>query len=472
MAGIPTSNILQPGAVALQANRALISNLQLLTPQYWNMYVEKYGNEDFTWWLSTFGGMEEVKNQEFFWFESRGKLMLAVNNLTQVTTPAAGATVTITISNGYFDNNQENPIRVGETLRIASSNIEGEVLTLNDSVAGAFVITVRPKISTQAFVSGGSTSLLAGETLLLAGDMDAGEASDSIVGQQHLDIKYTNTITEMRESWQATDLAEMTEVFYNTGVSGESPVGQAGTSYFTYKGLVKANTRFKNNVEFKLMRGNKQNNTGLSNSVGSQGIISQIEERGETVGYTPGVLDIAKLHEITRIMDVNGCAKQNMWLQDIYQKQNFSDGIFKEYPAGAFVWGSGEKSQEASVAYGFQNFFIDGYMFQTKKYSNFNTEVVYGRTPDNDYFRNYGIICPMGESRDARDSSKVYKNITIMMQQPPKGGTLSSNGLRIWQHGGGSMNPTNGKMEDKIEMIAYRGSRVASANQFIIVQAS
>lgn len=471
MAGIPTSNILQPGAVALQANRALISNLQLLTPQYWNMYVEKYGNEDFTWWLSTFGGMEEVKNQEFFWFESRGKLMLAVNNLTQVTTPAAGATVTITISNGYFDNNQENPIRVGETLRIASSNIEGEVLTLNDSVAGAFVITVRPKISTQAFVSGGSTSLLAGETLLLAGDMDAGEASDSIVGQQHLDIKYTNTITEMRESWQATDLAEMTEVFYNTGVSGESPVGQAGTSYFTYKGLVKANTRFKNNVEFKLMRGNKQNNTGLSNSVGAQGIISQIEERGETVGYTPGVLDIAKLHEITRIMDVNGCAKQNMWLQDIYQKQNFSDGIFKEYPAGAFVWGSGEKSQEASVAYGFQNFFIDGYMFQTKKYANFNTEVVYGRTPDNDYFRNYGIICPMGESRDARDSSKVYKNITIMMQQPVKGGTIG-NGIRVWQHGGASMNPTNGKMEDKIEMITYRSSRVSAANQFIIVQAS
>ena len=472
MAGITTSKILQPGEVAIQANQALISSLQLLTPQYWNMYVEKYGNEDFTWWLSTFGGMEEVKNQEFFWFESRGKLMLAVNNLTQVTTPAAGATVTITISSGYFDSDQENPIRVGETLRIASSNIEGEVLTLNDGTAGAFVITVRPKLSTQAFVSGGSTSLLAGETLLLAGDMDAGEASDSIVGQQHLDIKYTNTITEMRESWQATDKAEMTEVFYNTGVSGEAPIGQAGTSYFTYKGLVKANMRFKNNVEFKLMRGNRQNNTGLSNSVGTQGIISQIEERGETVGYTPGVLDIPKLHEITRIMDVNGCAKQNMWLQDIYQKQNFSDGIFKEYPAGAFVWGSGEKSQEASVAYGFQNFFIDGYMFQTKKYSNFNTEVVYGKTPDNDYFRNYGIICPMGESRDARDSSKVYKNITIMKQQPVKGGTIGSNGIRVWSHGGASNNPTNGKMEDKVEMICYRGARVAAANQFLIVQAS
>jgi len=468
---IPTSNILQPGAIANVANRALISSLQLLTPQSWNHYVEKYGNEDFTQWLSTFGGMEEVKNRDFFWFESRGKLMLAVNSLSAIVEPAAGATVSITVSDGYFDSNTTNPIRVGETLRIASSNIEGEVLTLNDATPGAFVITVRPKISTQAFVSSGSANLLAGETLLLAGDVDAGEASDSIVGQQHTDVRYTNTITEMRESWSATDLAEMTEVFYNQGVSGSSPVGQAGTSYYTLKGLWKANMRFKNNMEFKLMRGNIQNNTGLGNSVGAKGIIPQIEERGQTVGYTAGTLNIAKLHEITRIMDVNGCAKQNLWLQDLFQKQNFSDGIFAAYPAGAFVWGQGEKSQEASVAYGFENFFIDGYMFQTKKYGNFNTEVVYGKTPTTDYFRNYGIICPMGESRDARDSSKAYKNISIMYQNPVKGGTIG-NGIRVWQHGGGSANPTNGKMEDKVEMIAYRSSRVAGANQFIIVEAT
>ena len=471
MAGIPTSNILQPGAIAGQASLGLISDLQLLTPQYYKKYTEKYGDENFTWWLSTFGGMEEVKNTEFFWFENRGKLMLAVNNLTQVTTPAAGATVNITVSTGYFDSGTDNPIRVGETLRIASSNIEGEVLSLDTTTPGAFVITVRPKVSTQAFVSGGSTSLLAGETLLLAGDMDAGEASDSIVAQQHLDVKYTNYVTQMRESWSATDLAEMAQVWYDSGVSGSAPVGQAGTSYYTLKGLWKANQRFVNNVEFKLMRGNLQTNTGLSNSQGTKGLITQIEERGETVGYTPGVLDIAKLHEITRIMDVNGCAKQNLWLQDIYQKQNFSDGIFKEYPAGAFVWGEGEKSEEASVAYGFQNFFIDGYLFQSKKYSQFNSEVVYGRTPTNDYFRNYGIICPMGSTRDARDSSKQYKNVTVMFQEPPRGGTIA-NAIRCWSHGGSSLNPTNGKMEDKVEMITYRGVRVTAASQFVIVQAS
>jgi hypothetical protein len=45
---------------------------------------------------------------------------------------------------------------------------------------------------------------------------------------------------------------------------------------------------------------------------------------------------------------------QNTWLQDIFQSQDFDDGIFKEYPAGAFVWGTGTNSEEASIAYGTQ----------------------------------------------------------------------------------------------------------------------
>ena len=48
--GIPTANILQPGSISIAggANRALVSLLQLLTPQYYKKYVERYGNEDFT----------------------------------------------------------------------------------------------------------------------------------------------------------------------------------------------------------------------------------------------------------------------------------------------------------------------------------------------------------------------------------------------------------------------------------------
>lgn len=469
--GIPTSNILQPGSISLAggANRQLISDLQLLTPQYYKQYVEKYGSEEFFMWLATYSGMEEVKNRNYFWFENRGRLMPAVTNSVAVSSPAAGATVSITIDASDVYDSDQSVLRVGETVRIASNNVEGVILT----VPTYNTATIRPKQSTQAF-AGSTGSLISGEILIFGGLTDVGEASGTADPLVHLDKRYENNITEIRESWSSTDLAEMAEVFYDSGVSGEAAAGggQAGSNYFTYKGLVKSNVRFKNNIEMKLMRGDIQNNTGLNTttSVGSQGFIPKITADGETVTYG-GTLDIAKLHEITRIMDVNGCAKDNVWLQDIYQRQQFSDGIFKEFPAGAWVWGKNESSEDARVNYGVQSMAIDGYKFDVKKYKNFNTESYTGKTPTSDAFRNYGIICPMGTTRDAKDSGKVYKNMTVMNQVAPKGGTYG-NGIRVWQWGGGSVNPTDGTMRDHIEMITYRGLRICSANMFIQVTAS
>jgi hypothetical protein len=470
-AGIPTSNILQPGSISLQSqNRQLMVDLQLLTPQYYKQYTEKYGNEDFTWWLAAHSGMEEVKNQNFFWFENRGKLMPGIVNANTVSA-GVGANVTLTLAaEGYYNNGTESPLRVGETLRVASSNIEGKILSIDTTTPYAFTFVVAPLQSAQRFASAGATQLLANEVLLFGGDTDAGEASTQINPLIHLDQRYDNNITEIRDGWSNTDLAQMAETYYEYPVSADMAAN--GVTAFTYKGMYKTLVRFKNNVEAKLMRGNLQTNhsSGMTNSQGAQGIIPKVVANGETVSYTPGSLDIAKLHEITRIMDVNGCAKQSAWLSDIFQRQDFSDGIFAAYPAGAFVYGTGEKSKEASVAYGFQEIFIDGYLLSVKKYSQFNTEVTTGLTPENDYFRNFGLIYPMGESKDAR-TAQTYKNITVMYQEPPKGGTVG-NGIRVWQYGGGSPNPTDGTMTNQIAMLTYRSTRVCAANQFIIVQGS
>ena len=472
--GIPTSNILQPGNISIQGgvNRQLVSDLQLLTPQYYKNYVEKYGSEDFTWWLATYAGMEEVKNRDYFWFENRGKLITSVQVASNVAA-AAGATITLTLASGYhYNSGTQAPLRPGETVRVASTNVEGQILAITGQTPYAFTFTVAPKQTSQSLASAGSSSFLATDALIFGGIMDAGEASSTNQPMIQLDQKYTNSITEMRETWSATDLAEMTEVYYTGGFSGDVPAGgaQAGTSLFTLKGLVKSNIRFKDDVEMKLMRGNLVNNSAVnSTTVGAQGIIPQVLANGETVGYTPGQLDIAKIHEITRIMDVNGSVSENIWLQDIYQNQNFSDGLFAAYPAGAWVWGSNEKSEEAAINYGCKSIAIDGYLFKTKKYRPFNTEFLSGVTPTTDYFRNFGLICPQGETRDAKDASKLYKNITVMYQQPPKGGTVG-NGIRVWQWGGASQNPTTGTMNDNVEMITYRSARVAAANQFVILQ--
>lgn len=476
-AGIPTSNILQPGNISIVGGvtRSLVSDLQLLTPQYYKQYVEKYGNEDFTWWLSTYGGMEEVKNRDYFWFENRGKLITGVQAGVDVAA-SAGATITVTLAAGYhYNSGTQAPIRAKETVRVASTNVEGEILAITGTTAYAWTFTVRPKISTQSLASSGSSNFLASDVLLFGGYMDVGEASTSIAPMIQLDEKYTNSITEMRETWTATDLAEATEVYYTGGFSGDVPAGggQAGYSLFTKKGLIKANTRFKNQVELKLMRGDIVNNTGLTTttSVGSEGVIPKILADGETVSYTPGSMGIAKIHQITRVMDVNGCANQGLWMQDIFQNQDFSDGLFAAYPAGAWVWGSSEKSEEALINYGCRGINIDGYMLMVKKYRLFNSEFMVGVTPEIDRFRDYGFIAPQGETRDAKDVTKSYKNITVMYQSVPQGGSIGNN-IRVWQHGGASQNPTNGTMNDNVELYTLRGTRVAAANQFINVQAT
>lgn len=476
MAGIPTSNILQPGNIAIAggANRALVNQLQLLTPQFYNQFVEKYGAENWTWWLATYGGMEQVKNRNFFWFESRSKLQQGIQLASNASGATAGATVTATLGTAFhYNSGTQTPLRVGETVYVASTGVGGEILAITGTTPNAFTFTVRPKQAGQSLASRGQVStLLATDVLIFGGRVDVGEASGTSVPQVYLTERYDNDITEIHDTWSATDLGEMTDVFIDSGVSG-SPIGgatQAGTSYFTYMGLTKASQKFVNNVERKLMFGDFVDNTGLGtdSSVGTQGFLPKIAADGETVGYSAGNLDIPFMHTLTRVMDVNGCTKQNMWMSDIFQKQDFSDGIFAAFPAGAFVWGQGEKSEEASVAYGFKIIDIDGYRFQTAKYRNLNTEAYTGLTPVDDYWRNSGFIVPMGETPDAKTPSRVYKNITVMAQQPPKGGTIG-NGIRVWPHGGGSVNPTDGTLRDNIEMACYRGMRVVAANQFINV---
>jgi hypothetical protein len=476
MAGIATGNILQPGNISLVggATRALVSDLQLLTPQVYRQFVEKYGNEDFTWWLAAYGGQEVVKNRLYEWFENRGRLITGVQAAANVSAAVAGGTITLQLAVGYHYNaGTQAPIREKETVRVASTNVEGEILAITATTANAWTFTVRPKISTQTLASSGSTSFLATDALLFGGYMDVGEASTSIEPMIPVDEKFSNTVTEMRETWKATDLAEANDVWYTGGFSGDVPAGggQAGYSLFTKKGLIKANVRFKNQCELKLMRGDIVNNTGLTSttSVGSEGVIPKILADGETVGYTPNNLDIGKIHEITRVMDINGCASEGMWLQDIYQNQNFSDGMFAAFPAGAWVWGSNEKSEEAMVNYGAKGINIDGYMLKVKKYRLFNSEYMTGVTPAIDFFRNYGFICPQGETRDAKDATKTYKNITIMTQPVPMGGSVGNN-IRVWQHGGASLNPTNGTMNDNVELYTLRGTRVVAANQFVNVQ--
>lgn len=482
MAGIPTNNIPSPNVISLPAaNYDLIASLQLLSPHYWKEFVNNFGEQNFTTWLSTFGGMEKVEGREFFHFEDQGKLMAAVTILTQVSAPAAGATVTIAIAaNDHWDSGTKSPLRVGETVRLASNGVEGKILTVNKTTPNAHTATVRPLKSTQAFVSAGSANLLAGEIVKLGSNTEAGEASTNIDPQMPIDTRITNTTTEIRDDWNATDRAEMEQIWYdytNDGGFGSAGIARGKQGAYTYRGLVLANKRFLNNVDFKLMYGGTQTNTGLNvGSVGTKGLIPEIQARGNAVTYSLGALGISKLHQITAQMDVMGNPSQNQWLMDIFQRQEFDDTLFAQYPAGAYVWGSGSASEEASVAYGFDNFKIDNYMLQLKKYAGFNTEVTHGKTPNVDQYRNYGIIMPQGTVNTKSNNGGVtkqgkLKNVQVMYQEPMGGGTIA-NGVKVWEYGGAAPDNLTATMQHTVSMITYKAVRAAGLAQFFTVSGS
>jgi len=482
MAGIPTTNIPSPNVISLPAaNYDLISQLQILQPHNFRQFVANFGEQNFTTWLSTFGGMELVEGREFFHFEDQGKLMAAVTIKTAVVAPAAGATVTIAIAvNDHWDSGSKSPLRVGETVRLASNGVEGKVLTVNKTTPNAHTATVRPLKSTQAFVSAGSANLLAGEIMKLGSNTEAGEASTNIDPQMPVDAKIINTTTEIRDDWKATDRAEMEKIYYDYVPDGgfmSAGIARGKQGAYTYRGLVLANRRFLNNVDFKLLFGGTQTNTGLNaGTVGTKGLVPEIVARGNAVTYSLGSLGIAKLHAITAQMDVNGNPSQNQWLMDIFQRQEFDDTLFAQYPAGAYVWGSGSASEEASVAYGFDNFKIDNYMLQLKKYAGFNTEVTHGKTPDVDQYRNFGIIMPQGTVNTKSNNGGVtkqskLKNVQVMYQEPMGGGTIA-NGVKVWQYGGAAEENMTATMDHTVSMITYKAVRAAGLQQFFTVSGS
>lgn len=482
MAGISTANIPSPSVVSLPAaNYDLMAFQQLLAPHYWTEFVNNFGPQNYTTWLSTFGGMELVEGRDFFHFEDRGKLMIAVTNKTAVVAPAAGANVTVTIAvNDHYDAGTMSPIRAGETVRLASNNVEGKVLSVNKTVDNAHTMLIRPLKAGTAFASAGSANLLAGEIIKLASNTEAGEASTNINPQIPIDARISNTTTIIRDDWTATDMAEMEKIYYdyvNDGGFGSAGIARGKQGAFTYRGLVLTNKRFLNNVDLKLTYGSTQDNTGLNpGAVGTKGWVPEVVARGNTVTYSLGSLGISKMHQITAQMEVNGNPVQNQWLMDIFQRQEIDDTLFAQYPAGAYVWGNGSASLEASVAYGFDNFKIDHYMLQLGINASFNTEVVYGKTPDVDQYRNFGIIVPQGtvdtkSNNGGTTKMSKLKNLQVMYQQPLGGGTIA-NGVKVWEFGGNADQNMTGTLNHTVSMVTYKACRTAGLQQFFTIQGS
>jgi hypothetical protein len=440
------SAFVNPGA---GLTRGIVSDLSILKPQYYPKFISKYGAQNYTMLLEMLGFKGQVKSNVIRHWEDLGKLHQAVQVNANVTGATNGSAVTFTLKSGsHYDSGSKSPIRVGEIVEIASTGIQGKVISVDKTNASAHTATVRPLSSTQQFESATLDGRLdADEWILFRGQAAVGEASskgDALIPRVEEVLNY---VSEVREDWRVTDRAMIEEIWF-----GEN---------YSYKGLEDAVKRFMNNKEFTLMFGNTITNTNASaTSKNTIGLLQQIENRGTGVSYTAGNLDRAKLHEVTRALDFNGGSQENHLLSDVFLRQELDDELFDLYDAGAILWGTVGGSKEAAAMYGFGSITMDGYTFHIKKYLPFSPEAVYGATPTDHQYKNYGIVVPMSTGRDPQTGER-YNSIEITYNN------VNGKDLHVWETGAFAKSPTSDTAELNVHHLCYAGLRVFGANRFV-----
>ena len=458
------------GAISsASTNRQLLNDLNIFDRSFEKNLVRKYGAENYAIVQMALGNsVMEAKsdNRLFYHYEKRG-LHQAVSVKAAVVAPAAGANVTVTIGSSSattFANDpsyysSQLPLRPGEVVRIMTSGIEGQVVSVS---TGTYPLTavIRPLVSTQAFVSAGSANLLASDFLMLRGAVNIGEGSTVLNGMSPILDKIENTTTEHRDDFTITDRAaiEKNEVDFGNG-----------NQYYYYLAQDDMNRRYMNNAFFKIMEGVAVDN--ITGTVGTTGVIPRIAANGTTIQYTSGQFggvsgtDMSNMQAITRSLNFYGGSGEYHFLQDIFQRQDVSNLLFGKYNNGAISYGSVGGSQEAAVSYGFSSFMIDGYTFHFYLNNMFSPESVYHINPGAlvPEKRNYGVLIPQKINSDAK-TGKQFPSFQIVFQEV--------NGQRILTTETGMLAPQNKTTtaNKTLSMLSFPGCRVFAANQYAIVE--
>ena len=438
---------INPTAVAQSANQGLLSTLDLITPNYYEKYVDKY-----KWWndyymiTTTLAGKETFSpNQAFSHVEPanrRAPYVLVASASTE--TPSAGASVTITIDSAFVWNSA-SPLRVGEIVEIANNTataaavgVQGQIITVNSDTE----CVIKPLLASQSFSCNGA------ETNLLFRGRAVGEASEVGGSLQRQDITVSGLCTEVREDYTTTDRALAERVF------PENTVGA-----YSYRGIQTADMRFMDAREAKHMFGTKSDNSGVSET--SEGLIPQIIDGGIAVTYSS--FDATALDNIAKGLDKEVGANEYHWLMDTNQFIAVQNFIQNKYTAGAINYGSFNGSKEIAIAQGFTSYTIHGRTFHMKKYMGFNAGAQYGVASSK--WDDNGILIPMDSQRDAATGEAV-NSFGLRYQL--------YNGQRFYKFdtGGLAKVPTSGKMELTISHIAKEGLQVFGVNRFARVYKS
>jgi len=455
----------QPGPIAYPSGltTGIFNDLNFVIPDYIPGLISKYGNSSYMLAAEILGSsvieQANTTTNTYSHFE-KGRIYGSGLVKTAVTGVTSGADVQVALKSPESYNNSaftQSPFLLNQTIKIRSNGRKAKVTAIDRTTAGNFLVTLHP-LGNYALITGTTgTTLNANEGLETFGNQLAGESSDSQGTQQPKLYRYDNTATVARASVKASDLSSMNKTQIDFG---------NGNNYLPYLAVKTMNIQMLTSIEDIVMEGVPYSNA-TNGEIGTTGALVDIGARGSEVDYITNSFAVGDFQNVTNVLDANGGPREYHGLQDLGQRQDINDLLFGIYRNGAISYASVGMSQEAAVSYGFRGFSTDTFDFHFHRYKGFTAPAVFGYVPtQGDYRANFGLFVPQGMTQDAKDdTTRPY--LQFVYQQNPD----IPAGMRIysWELGYTKGTKTT-EASNKYEQIAYVGSRVTAAEQFVILR--
>ncbi len=453
----------QPGSIAYPSGitTGIFNELNFVIPDYIPAIIAKYGNSSYMLAMEILGrsSVESVNTttNTFSHFEKGRPFGSGLVN-ANVTSSVAGAAINITLKSPESYNNgatgTQSPFLLNQVVKIRSNGRKFRVTAITRTT-GAFVIEATPLGSYTLITGTSGTTLNAGEGLETFGNQLAGESSDTQGTQQQKMYRYDNTATVLRASVKSSDLAGMNKTQIDFG---------GGQFYEPTLAVQTMNQNMMMNIEDAVMEGVPDANTS---DTGTDGVLPIVESRGSEVDYVQYNFAIGDFQNVTNVLDANGGPREYHFLQDLKQRQDINNLLFGKYLNGAISYGSVGFSQEAATSYGFKGFSTDTFDFHFHRYKGFTAEAVFGYVPtQGDYRAFFGLAVPQGSVQDAKDNTSRPLMQWVYQQNPD---ITAGQRIYSWDLGYTKATKTT-TANNQYNQIAYVGSRVLAAEQFVILK--
>ena len=458
--------ILNPTSVALATQDNYVSALttQALAMHKRDIdenFVKRYGNQGITGLLELVGAKKEATQTKFEHYEEA-----FIHNVVKLSTTATGFSANTAYHFEYTEQdntdqligdksidgtNTDTPVRAGDIL-----------LAPNGELGYVTAVASDGDVDMQAFDGTWSLSASTEYEFAIIGNMWA-ENSDQPTSLMPRIHTYTNECMIIKESFEVSG-TEATNVIYFK-VDNE----KMGSGYLWYlKGEADTYKRFLDYCELQLIMGQTNANTGISDLRGTEGLLSFIENKGQSMDLGSASITMADFDAMVKSLDKYRGAKEMALYAGIDLSLDFDDLLAAQgaYAAGGANYGTFQNKKDMALNLGFNSFTRGGYTFHKKTYDVFNHPKLLGASGMN--YAGYGMCIPMDTQRDAKSGSKI-PSLRIRY----KAANGYSREMEHWLTGSAVLkNKTNSQDHLKSHYRTERGFEGFAPNRFMLIKKS